>query len=298
MTASELSKQYSEKRLRSKKKKRWLILLIVLGVCGFGLYRGNATVGVTHYTLISENLPEAFHQYNIVQLSDLHDAMYGEGHEMVIKEVEMIAPDAIFITGDLIDSNRYDLERSLQLVEGLQTVAPLYYVTGNHEIATDDIEKIKRSLKQLGIRVLTDDADVIISSHDSIAIGGIEDPLASEMTDETATETSISRAFNQVPEDLFKILLAHRPEQFDVYVEQGIDIIFSGHAHGGQFRIPGIGGLVSPGEGWFPKYTSGIHEKNNSQMVVSRGLGNSIVPIRIFNRPEIVVVTLQRPDHG
>ena len=93
---------------------------------------------------------------------------------------------------------------------------------------------------------------------------------------------------------MFKILLSHRPEYFDVYVQNGVDVTFSGHAHGGQVRFPGFGGMVSPGQGIFPKLTSGIHEKEGSQLVVSRGIGNSIFPVRIFNQPEIVVVTFRK----
>ena len=130
----------------------------------------------------------------------------------------------------------------------------------------------------------------------AIVIAGIEDPLSSYLDDDEAVEASMNRAFEDVPDDMFKLLLSHRPEQFEVYVERGIDVVFSGHAHGGQFRIPGLGGLVAPGQGFFPTYTSGIYNKGDSRMVVSRGLGNSIIPIRIFNRPEIVVVTLQNEE--
>ena len=295
MTVLNAPKKNSGKQVGHFNKKRSFFLLLLLGLCAFELYRSNATVGVTHYTLNSEKLPAAFNQYKIVQLSDLHDAVYGENHEVVVKKVKLIAPDVIFITGDLIDSNRYNLEQSLQLVEGLRTVAPLYYVTGNHEIATNDSERIKEALEKLGVHVLTDEAELItLAPNHAIAVGGIEDPLGSRQEDDIAVKGSIQRAFDHVPTSLFKILLSHRPEQFDVYVEQGMDIVFSGHAHGGQIRIPGIGGLVSPGEGWFPKYTSGIHEKNHHYLIISRGLGNSIVPIRIFNQPEIVVVTLQQ----
>jgi uncharacterized protein len=292
------TRKNKEKRLGRHYKYRWILLLVLIALCCLGVYQSNTTVGVTHYKIISDRLPEAFNYYKIVQLSDLHDAQFGENHMEVVNHVKMSTPDVIFITGDFIDSNRYDLEQSLLLVEELQHVAPLYYVTGNHEIATNDLERIKGALEEWGVRVLTDDADVItLSPGNSIAIGGIEDPLANELEDNLAIDASIRKAFEQVPANLFKVLLSHRPEQFDVYAEQGIDLTFSGHAHGGQFRIPGIGGLVSPGQGWFPKYTAGVQVKNGSHMIVSRGLGNSIIPVRIFNQPEIVIVTLQQSDN-
>lgn len=280
----------------SAKKRKWLILAI-LGLFCLIVYRDNATVGMTKYEIFSDNLPIAYDQFRIVQLSDVHDAKFGDSHLTVVDKVKKVSPNAIFITGDFIDSNRYNLEQSLLLVEELQFVAPIYYVTGNHEIATNDTERIKGALEDLGVHVLSDEVAIIQSPVDSVmAIGGIEDPLGSSLADDEAVQASIERAFANVPDEMFKVLLSHRPEQFDVYVDRGIDVIFSGHAHGGQFRMPGIGGLVSPGQGWFPKYTSGVHKKGDSHLVISRGLGNSIIPIRLFNQPEIVVVTLRKNE--
>lgn len=259
------------------------------------VYRGNATVGTTYYEIESERLPASFHSYTIVQLSDLHDAEFGDDHGMVVNEVQRIAPQAIFITGDFIDANRYDLAQSLLLIKGLRNVAPVYFVTGNHEIATNDISRIKESLAQYGVHVLSNNAKLISSTEgESIAIGGIEDPLSSPLRDKEATRKAIVRTFYNTPDNMFKILLSHRPEQFGTYIANGIDIIFSGHAHGGQFRIPGIGGLLSPGQGWFPTLTAGVHEQEGSRLVISRGLGNSVIPVRLFNRPEIVVVKLKK----
>ena len=221
--------------------------------------------------------------------------MFGENHYDIVNEVEKIAPDAIYITGDFIDRNRYDLEQSLLLVKAIKDVAPIYYVTGNHEISINDVDKIKNSLHELGVHILSNDRMILSSTEgEKIAIGGIEDPLSSTEIEQVAVERAIGTAFEGVPEDMFKILLSHRPEYFDVYVQKDIDVTFSGHAHGGQVRIPGFGGMVSPGQGIFPKLTSGIHEKEGSQLVVSRGIGNSLFPVRIFNQPEIVVVTLKK----
>lgn len=283
--------------LRKRRKPIWLLVIMPLSVLIVITYWGNSTVGVTQYTIVSDKIPADFNQYKIVQLSDLHDAKFGDNHVELVDKVKKIAADVIFITGDFIDSNRYNLEQSLLLIEELQGIAPMYYVTGNHEIATNDAERIKSALEDLDVRVLSDEAEIIRLHEDSaIVIGGIEDPLSSYEDDHEAVLASMNRAFEHIPDDLFTLLLSHRPEQFEVYVERGIDVVFSGHAHGGQFRIPGFGGLVAPGQGFFPTYTSGLHNKGDSRMVVSRGLGNSIIPIRIFNRPEIVVVTLQNEN--
>ena len=275
--------------------RKLLLAIIFIGILGFIIYKGNTTVGTTNYTLSSERLPASFDGYKIIQLSDLHDAMFGEKHDDIVKEVEKIAPDAIYITGDFVDRNRYDLEQSLLLVEAIKDVAPIYYVTGNHEISINDVDRIKNSLQDLGVHILSNEMMILSSAEgEKVSIGGIEDPLISTEDEQVAVERAVEKAFEGVPEDMFKLLLSHRPEYFDVYVQNDIDVTFSGHAHGGQVRIPGIGGLVSPGQGIFPKMTSGIHEKNGSQLVVSRGIGNSLFPVRIFNQPEIVVVTFRK----
>ena len=275
--------------------RKFLLAVIILAITGFAVYKGNSAVGTSYYDVGSNRLPASFDGYKIVQISDLHDSLLGENHAYVVEEVKRIAPQAIFITGDFIDSNRYNLEQSLLIVKELQGVAPIYYVTGNHEISTNDVTRIKESLMELNVRVLTDEADIITSTAgEEMAFGGIEDPLASTLEDEVAVGQSVTQAFEGVSKDVFKVLLSHRPEQFDTYMANQIDVTFSGHAHGGQFRIPGFGGLLSPGQGYFPKLTSGVHEKDGSQLVISRGLGNSIMPVRLFNKPEIVTVTLRR----
>lgn len=277
---------------------RFLLIITVSIIFGFLIYKGNTTIGTSFYEVNSKRLPASFVGYKIVQLSDLHDAKFGENHRDVVNEVKRAAPNAIFITGDFIDRNRYNLEQSLVLIKELKHVAPIYYVTGNHEISTNDVTRIKEALQQLGVRILSDEVEIITSDkNESIAIGGIEDPLSSRLEDEDAVRISMARTFESLPSSMFKILLSHRPEQFDIYAENQVDIIFSGHAHGGQFRFPGVGGLLSPGQGWFPKLTSGVHERNGSQLVISRGLGNSLMPIRIFNKPEIVVVTLGKSEN-
>ncbi|MDN4607268.1 metallophosphoesterase [Sporosarcina highlanderae] len=237
-------------------------------------------------------IPKYFDNYRIVQLSDIHDSVFGDNNSELVNKVKLLSPNAIFITGDFIDGNRYDLEQSLNIIKQLQFVAPFFYVTGNHEVSTNDVELIKSELIQLGVHVLSNES-LLIGDEEKIAIGGIEDPLSSVLPEDQFVEEALGKAFKNVPNEMYKLLLAHRPYELDRYVERNIDLVFSGHAHGGQIRIPGLGGLVAPGQGWFPEYTSGVHEKSGSHLVISRGLGNSIVPIRIFNQPEIVVVTLK-----
>jgi len=189
----------------------------------------------------------------------------------------------------VIDSNRYDLNQSLQAVKGLVDITDVYYVLGNHEVATNKVSEIYEALSSLGVHILANESTVLERDGERLAIVGIEDPLMGR-----STEDMLELATAYLPDDMFKMLLAHRPEVFNTYVNDGIDLVFSGHAHGGQVRIPGLGGLVAPGQGLFPKYTAGVYDEGITKMVVSRGLGNSSVPYRIFNLPEIVVMDLKK----
>ncbi|ALC87061.1 phosphoesterase [Bacillus sp. FJAT-22090] len=261
--------------------KKWLVLLLVLVAI---LYFGNKNIKTTEIVVESDKLPTSFNGLKIVQISDLHDATFGENQTKLVKKVKEAKPDLIFITGDLIDSNRYDLENSLDLVEQIASFAPIYYVTGNHEIATNDMENIKTSLTELGVNVLTNEEETIEKDGEQVRIIGIEDPLNGVLVKEALSKFKQS--------DTFTLVLSHRPETFEDYVDHNLDIVFSGHAHGGQFRIPWIGGLAAPGQGLFPHFTAGVYEENNTRMIVSRGLGNSVFPVRVFNTPEIISVTL------
>lgn len=237
----------------------------------------------------SEKVPASFNGLRIVQVSDLHDALFGNNQQKLIAKVQAQNPDYIFITGDVIDSNRYNLEQSLQAVRGLVEIADVYYVLGNHEVATNKVREIYEALSSLGVHIMANESTVLERDGERLAIVGIEDPLMGRPTEEM-----LEMATADVPEDMLKLLLAHRPEVFSTYVNQAIDLVFSGHAHGGQVRVPGVGGLVAPGQGLFPKFTAGVYEEQNTKMVVSRGLGNSSVPFRIFNLPEIIVMDLKK----
>lgn len=262
--------------------KKFLMFIVAVIIL---LYISNSWIQTTEISVESDRVPTSFDGVKILQISDLHDATFGDNQEKLVKKVKKTDPDLIFITGDLIDSNRYNLEQSLELVRQIVDLAPIYYVTGNHEIATNDIENIKNSLTELGVNVLSNEEQIIEHKGEDIRIIGIEDPLNGILVNEALSQFEES--------DLFTLVLSHRPETFQDYVDYKMDVVFSGHAHGGQFRLPGLGGLVAPGQGLFPSYTAGMYSENTTHMIVSRGLGNSAIPVRIFNSPEIVVVTLK-----
>ncbi|ANU22201.1 metallophosphoesterase [Planococcus donghaensis] len=272
-------------------KKLVMIILFTLVLWGI-FWSNNKWLETTEYTVVSEELPEAFDGVKIVQISDLHNATFGKDQSSLIKKIQSAKPDAIFLTGDFIDSNRYDLSASLVLVDEIVKMSKVYFVTGNHEIASNKVDEITASLQERGVIVLANDSVEWEKDGSTLQIAGIDDPLSEPaMHGDEVTHDYLEAAHLT---DDFTLLLVHRPEYLANYAEAEVDIVFAGHAHGGQVRLPGIGGLYATGQGWFPKVTEGIFENAESQMVVSRGLGNSTFPLRIFNRPEVVVVTLKK----
>ncbi|MFD1030009.1 metallophosphoesterase [Metaplanococcus flavidus] len=272
--------------------KKLIVIFIFAAAVMVFLWGSNNWIQTTDYTVSSAELPAAFDGKRIVQVSDLHNATFGENQESLIKKVEDAKPDAIFITGDLIDSNRYDLDAALILIDALVEMSEVYYVTGNHEVASNKIDEIGEALVERGVSYLENETVDWEVDGETVQIAGVHDALINpyyhdyDYTDMAITEAGLSNNFT--------LLLAHRPELLDVYAENGIDVVFSGHAHGGQVQIPGIGGVFAPGQGWFPRMTEGVFQQNDTQLVLSRGLGNSGFPFRILNRPEVVSVTLKQ----
>lgn len=265
------------------------LLKIIIVFCSIYLFfiLNNEWLKITSYEYTSDRIPTSFDGYKIVQVSDLHDAELGKNHSNLIRKVASTEPNIIVVTGDIIDSRRYDLEKSLSAIKQLVEIAPVYYVLGNHEVATNAMNYIYEQLELLGVHTLKNEHEIIKLNGEEMALVGIEDPLMG-----MPVNAMIQTATRGIDSSLFTILLSHRPEKFDSYVEQSLDLVFTGHAHGGQIRLPFIGGLIAPSQGWFPEYTAGLFEAGETTMVVNRGIGNSLFPLRIFNRPEIIEMTL------
>lgn len=268
--------------------KKLLKLFLFIGAVYVFLHVNNQWIVTTELTYESEKVPASFDGYRVAQITDLHDAKFGEEQRQLVEKVRATNPDVIFITGDIVDSRRYDLERSMQAVRQLVAIADVYYVLGNHEVALNRVSEIYEVMTEAGVHVLANDAVNFERDGQRLAIVGIEDPLMGR-----SVPDMLDTALDDVHADTFTLLLSHRPEQFESYVAQEMDVVFTGHAHGGQVRLPFVGGLVAPGQGFLPKYTAGIIEKNETFMVVNRGLGNSLFPYRIFNLPEVIVLELQ-----
>lgn len=280
-----------------KKTRRWIAAIAaaaVLSLLGWALVWGNTALVTADVLVCSNGIPEAFDAYKIVQISDLHDAQIGENNEKLIAMTAEAEPDCIVLTGDFVDSSRFHPERSLSVAESLVKIAPVYYVSGNHEaiLPDEDYQALTDGLRGLGVCVLEDESAELTRDGQSIRLIGLTDIGFHPGTLEEKKDALRTALSALLPEDEFSVTLAHRPELMDVYTECGAPLVLSGHAHGGQIRLPGIGGLIAPGQGLFPKYTEGKYEENGTTLVVSRGIGNSVLPLRVNDRPQIVVVQL------
>jgi predicted MPP superfamily phosphohydrolase len=284
-------------RLRLWSKKAGIALslaILILGFIIFCFYQNNSIV-ISEADYNNPRIPGDFDGFRIVHISDLHNKMFGDDQNELLDKVKGFSPDIIVVTGDLIDRRKYDLETAMAFISGAVKIAPVYYVSGNHEAWSGKFPVIKERLIDARASILDDTAVELSKGKSSLRLLGLSDPgfLTSEYSEDTNIRKMKEQLKQWSTEGNFAILLSHRPELFDLYCENNIDLVFAGHAHGGQIRIPFIGGLVAPNQGLFPKYTSGSYSKDSTTMFVSRGLGNSIFPVRIFNRPEIVAVTLR-----
>jgi predicted MPP superfamily phosphohydrolase len=285
--------------MRMTKKRLFTIIpLAIIAVIVF-LYFENNAIGITKYQLSSTKLPDGFDSYRIVHLTDLHSKSFGKDQSTITRKVKKLKPDLIVMTGDLVDSRRYNEEISLMLMRKMTEIAPVYYVTGNHEWGSR-FPSLAKGLRELGVHVMRNESELVKLGDGEIRIAGVDDPTFNHEGDGDVDKMNahLGAAFKDVDrsKDAFTILLSHRPELFAVYVQNQIDLTFSGHAHGGQVRLPFLGGLVAPGQGFLPKYDGGKYTEDSSTMIVSRGLGNSIIPQRLFNRPEVVLVELKKAN--
>lgn len=280
---------------RKKKLITIIALLVVLVALVIWVIWGNTALELNTYTIISSKLPEGFDGYRIAHVSDLHNAQIGKENEKLLAMLRESEPDIIAITGDLIDSRNTDVDVALRFAQEAVKIAPCYYVAGNHEARVNEYNDLKSGLLSTGVIVLEDNSVEICIAGEYVTLVGVNDP--SFETDyllgdsETVMQSTLSELLAN--NDGFTILLSHRPELFDTYVDCEIDLVLSGHAHGGQFRIPFVGGVVAPNQGFFPEFDTGIYTEENTNMIVSRGIGNSIIPFRVNNRPEVILIELK-----
>lgn len=282
-------------RINASRLKTCFILFVIASAIIISYIWENKVIELNKITVESKDLPKEFNGFRIAHISDVHNAEMGKDNSDIIEILEDVQPDIIAITGDLIDSRKTNLDIALKLAEKMMSVAPCYYVTGNHEARTPEYVKLKEGLTNLGVNVLDDDKIDLEDSGESITLIGINDPSfeTDYLFGDSENTVSVKLRILSEESQSFTLLLSHRPELFETYVNYGIDLTLSGHAHGGQFREPYIGGLFAPHQGFFPKYDSGIYTEMDCSMIVSRGIGNSLFPFRSNNRPEIILVELK-----
>ena len=265
------------------------VILIILTI------RDNTALVLSEFSISSDHLPASFSGFRVAQVSDLHNAEFGENNAKLLQLLSECQPDMIAITGDLIDANHTDIETALAFANEAVKIAPVYYVSGNHEARCSEYDTLKTGLESAGVIVLADEAVYLERDGETIAILGLADPdfsIKGDLFDEIPAMVSTKLNGLLEQETAYSVLLSHRPELFETYAACDVDLVLSGHAHGGQFRLPFVGGLIAPNQGLFPKYDAGLFTKGNTNMIVSRGIGNSIIPIRFNNRPEIVLIEL------
>lgn len=281
-----------------RRKKRIIVLSALLAavlILAVWIAWGNTALMTTVITVRSELIPESFSGFRIVQISDLHNAEFGDGNANLLRAVREAKPDIIVFTGDFVDSYHTDIGISVAFAENAASIAPCYFVTGNHEacISKEDYDRLLDGLSAAGVVVLENESVILERNDGQITLCGVGDPLfRSDMPGGEAAGMNDVLTELMKETDGYTVLLSHRPEMFDTYVSRGADLVLTGHAHGGQFRLPFLGGLAAPGQGLFPEYDAGLYSENGTDMVVSRGVGNSIIPFRVNNRPEIVVIVL------
>ena len=288
---------------RAKRRTAPIIILIILaGLAAWTLWANTALMkNEIKIAFSGSRLPASFAGFRIAHVSDLHNAEFGKGNAALLQMIAEGRPDIIVITGDLVDSNRTDIDVAIAFAEESAKIAPTYYVSGNHEalISRSEYESLKAGLETAGVTVLEDAAVRLERGGENITLIGLADP---KFTVNNGLPGEIPAMIKAKLENLtagdnaYTILLCHRPELFDTYVSSGMDLVLSGHTHGGQCRFPLVGGLIAPDQGFFPRYDAGLFTVNNTYMIISRGLGNSVDPLRFNNRPELILIELEKSD--
>jgi len=285
--------------MKDSNKKFKLPYLLLTGV-GLTLFiRQLLHVKLTRHIVESSKIPEPFDGFKIVHLSDLHNNRLLCRDDRLFSRIQKLAPDIIVITGDIVDSILPQFEIASDFASKLAGICDVYYVPGNHEAQIPGRDILFRQLKNSGLKMLFDTREDIIKNDEIITITGLMDPRFKKertirKTHDNMHITLKLRELPDIDEDRFNILLSHKPEHFSIYSNYHYDLIMSGHAHGGQWRFPYIGAVFSPGQGLFPQYTSGMYTTGKSTMIVSRGLGNTKLPLRINNPFEVALITLKK----
>lgn len=257
----------------------WLLILAAAAL--------DTSIAVPVYKIYSDKVTKPV---RIVLLTDFHSSSYGKEQQVLIDAVNSQKPDVILFAGDIFEDVRPH-KHSIELLERLGKSYPCFYVTGNHEVWSGEVDEIKKTVRSLGVTVLAGDGEVRDFAGQKIRICGVDDP---------AGGNQFVNCAHLAGDDTFTVLMSHRPDLVKLYSGNGFDLVVCGHAHGGQVRIPGLlNGLYAPNQGLFPKYAGGRYllDDGSTEMIVSRGLCKNVLP-RVFNRPEVVVIDIEPREEG
>lgn len=269
------------------RKKHWWILPALAILVALALIALDERLILRTYTVVS---PKLTAEVRLAVVTDFHSS---DNADDVVAMVTSCAPDAVLMVGDMFDDDTQNrpTERTLSLMRQLSAQYPCYYVSGNHEAWTGEMDALYQQTEEAGVKVLRMSSGVLTVRGQRIALCGIPDPYEMVYSGAPDTEEQIRQALEDVDSADFTVLLAHRPELLAKYAQFPLDLVVSGHAHGGQVRIPGVlNGLYAPNQGWFPKLAGGAYTQDGTTLIVSRGLAVRTWLPRIFNRPEVVLV--------
>lgn len=269
------------------RKKHWWILPVLAILVALALIALDERLILRTYTVVS---PKLTAEVRLAVVTDFHSS---DNADDVVAMVTSCAPDAVLMVGDMFDDDTANrpTERTLSLMRQLSAQYPCYYVSGNHEAWTGEMDALYQQTEEAGVKVLRMSSGVLTVRGQRIALCGIPDPYEMVYSGAPDTEEQIRQALEDVDSADFTVLLAHRPELLAKYAQFPLDLVVSGHAHGGQVRIPGVlNGLYAPNQGWFPKLAGGAYTQDGTTLIVSRGLAVRTWLPRIFNRPEVVLV--------
>jgi len=244
----------------------------------------NQQITMSSYEISNSKLASVFDGYTIVQVSDLHNKRFGKNQSVLIEKIKAQHPDLIVLTGDMVGSWVPNYDQSLIFIKEASMIAPVIVVDGNHDARLKTYPIQKQAMSDAGAIVLEDELMSVILDNESFNLVGLKERFN--------VENRTNPVKNLVDPQRFNLLLAHHPTDFIDYVEAGFDLTLTGHAHGGQWRFFGVG-LYAPNDGLLPKYDAGLYTQDTNAMIVSRGLGESVLPLRLFNGPELVVITLK-----
>lgn len=269
------------------RKKHWWILPVLAILVILTLIALDERLILRTYTVVS---PKLTAEVRLAVVTDFHSS---DNADDVVAMVASCAPDAVLMVGDMFDDDTANrpTERTLSLMRQLSALYPCYYVSGNHEAWTGEMDALYQQTEEAGVTVLRMSSGVLTVRGQRIALCGVPDPYEMVFSGAPDTEEQLRQALEDVDSADFTVLLAHRPEMLAKYAQFPLDLVVSGHAHGGQVRIPGVlNGLYAPNQGWFPKLAGGAYTQDGTTLIVSRGLAVRTRLPRIFNRPEVVLV--------